>query len=128
MANVMRIQHVSVPMTAGGEETARRFYGEVLGLQEKAPPSALAHLNLVWFHAGADGLEVHVFEDSTGETPLAAQHFCLQVEDVDSYRSELERKGVLTEDTTEIHNRPRFFIRDPFGNQIEITQVLGEYS
>ncbi len=128
MAQVLRIQHVSVPMPPGGEADARGFYGEVLGLQEKAPPTALSHLNLVWFHAGADGLEIHVFENGTGETPVMAQHLCLQVDDVDGYRKELIDRGVETEDTTEIHNRPRFFIRDPFGNQIEVTQVLGEYN
>jgi len=128
VAQVLRIQHVSVPMTPGGEENARQFYGETLGLIEKAPPSALAHLNLIWFHAGADGLEVHVFEDKTGERPVGAQHLCLQVDDVAAYRQSLVGKSVDIEDTTEIHNRPRFFIRDPFGNQIEITQVLGDYN
>lgn len=128
MAQVLRIQHVSVPMPTGGETEARRFYGEILGLQEKTPPSALSHMNLVWFDAGADGLEIHVFENATGEAPVLAQHLCLQVDDVAGYRGELVGRGVDTQDTTEIHNRPRFFIRDPFGNQIEITQVLGEYN
>ncbi len=128
MAGVLRIQHVSVPMPPGGEAAARRFYTGGLGLQEKAPPSALAHLDLVWFHAGADGLEIHLFTDRTGQAAVEAQHLCLQVDDLDVYRADLEAKGIATEDTVAIHNRPRFFIRDPFGNQIEVTQVLGEYN
>ncbi|MBX3071919.1 MAG: VOC family protein [Thermomicrobiales bacterium] len=127
MASVLRIQHVSVPMPPGGEEEARRFYSGALGLQEKTPPVALADLDIVWFHAGADGLEVHVFTDRTGQSPVQAQHLCLQVDALDDFRAALESRGIATEDAVAIHNRPRFFIRDPFGNQIEITQVLGAY-
>ena len=128
MSEVLRIQHVSVPMPPGREKEARQFYTGALGLREKKLPAALADRELVWFHAGADGLEIHLFADRTGETPVSAQHLCLQVDDVEEFRDDLEDKGVDTEDATEIHNRPRFFIRDPFGNQIEITQVLGEYT
>ncbi len=128
MATVLRIQHVSVPMPPGSGDTARSFYSDVLGLIEKAPPADLAHLDLVWFQVGGDGLEVHVFADDTGETPVTAQHLCLQVDDIGAFRAGLTARGVASEDTMAIHNRPRFFVRDPFGNQIEITQVLGEYT
>jgi hypothetical protein len=34
---------------------------------------------------------------------------------------------VETSDQTAIPNRPRFFCRDPFGNLIEFTTILGDY-
>ena len=35
--------------------------------------------------------------------------------------------GITVEETEEIYNRPRFFVRDPFGNRVEVTQTLGEF-
>lgn len=128
MTNVLRLQHVSVPMPPGGEEQTRAFYGGVLGLTEKIPPSSLADLGLVWFEASDDGMEVHVFTDKSGIKGSNDQHLCLQVDSLDAFRAQISEAGVAIEETTPIHNRPRFFIRDPFGNQIEITEVLGEYN
>jgi catechol 2,3-dioxygenase-like lactoylglutathione lyase family enzyme len=121
-----RVQHVSVPRpnTAEGLATARRFYGEVLGLKEIKPPSALAGMNLIWFRAGDD--EVHVFpSDEPGKH--VGQHLCLQVDDLDALRRQLDASGVAIEDPVSIPNRPRFFCFDPFGNQIECTTILGPF-
>ena len=38
------------------------------------------------------------------------------------------RKAALpVEETIAIKNRPRFFVRDPFENLIELTQITGDY-
>jgi hypothetical protein len=39
----------------------------------------------------------------------------------------LARAGYEPRDALPIHNRPRFFCRDPFGNDIEFTTILGSY-
>lgn len=127
MPSVMRVQHVSVPMPPGSQEQARRFYGTVLGMREKSPPSSLAAQQLVWFDAGDGGHEVHCFADDQMTSNSAAQHLCLQVDSLPDFRSRLAEHGIDIEETTPITNRPRLFVRDPFGNLIEITQVLGEY-
>jgi catechol 2,3-dioxygenase-like lactoylglutathione lyase family enzyme len=127
MPSVMRVQHVSVPMPPGGQERARQFYGGVLGMREKTPPSSLAQQQLVWFDAGDGGHEVHLFTDEYMESRSAAQHLCLQVDSLSDYRGRLAEQGVAIEEATAIHNRPRLFVHDPFGNLIEMTEVLGEY-
>jgi catechol 2,3-dioxygenase-like lactoylglutathione lyase family enzyme len=127
MPSVMRVQHVSVPMPPGGQEQARRFYGQVFGMREKSPPSSLAAQQLVWFDAGDGGHEVHVFTDEQMGSKSAEQHLCLQVDSLPDFQSRLVEHGVAIEETTPITNRPRLFVRDPFGNLIEITQVLGDY-
>ena len=124
MVAVKRLQHVSVPMPPGDVARARAFYGDQLGLEEKVPPEALGTENFAWFRLGDD--ELHVF--ATDGMPLAAQHFCIEVDDIDAWREELVAKGIEIEGTVEIDNRPRFFIRDPFMNRIEIAQILGEYT
>ncbi len=128
MATVLRLQHTSIPMPNDGHEAARAFFGEALGMTEVKPPSALDHMRLVWFKAGPDGHEVHVFADPVMSRKSTSQHLCLQVDDVEAYRKRLADHGVKIEETIEIPTRPRFFVHDPFNNQIEITQIDGDYS
>lgn len=129
MAMVQRIQHVSVPMPPGSEERARQFYGQALGLPEVVPPADLASLRLIWFRIGGDGDgdELHCFTETGPHPNTPAQHLCFEVTDLKAMRQRLVEHGVAIEPTIDIHNRPRFFIQDPFGNSIEIVQILGQY-
>jgi catechol 2,3-dioxygenase-like lactoylglutathione lyase family enzyme len=124
---VKRLQHVSSPYPRGRQDAVRTFYGGVLGLTEKAVPASLADQELVWFEAGAGELELHFLPDPVQPDPAAQRHFCLEVEDVGSWRRRIEDAGVETSDQTPIPNRPRFFCRDPFGNLIEFTTIEGDY-
>jgi catechol 2,3-dioxygenase-like lactoylglutathione lyase family enzyme len=114
-------------MPANGHEAARRFYGGALGMEEVRPPSSLMVGRLCWFRAGPDGHEVHVYVDEEMAAKSTGQHLCLQVDDIDGMRRQLAEHGVAIEATDPIANRPRFFVHDPFGNRIELTQITGEY-
>jgi len=122
-----RLQHVSTPYTRGRQADVRAFYGDLLGLAEKRVPESLHALELVWFSAGADELELHFLPDPVPPSPEAERHLCLEVDDVEDWRRRLESAGVSTSDQIPIPNRPRFFCRDPFGNLIEFTTILGDY-
>lgn len=126
MSGVVGLQHASIPMPAGGNARARDFYGSKLGLKEKVVPDSLDGEKLVWFQLGDSGDELHVFTED-GESRSPGQHICIRVDDADAWRSSLSSKGIEILETEAIVNRPRFFIRDPFGNRLEITQVLGDY-
>jgi catechol 2,3-dioxygenase-like lactoylglutathione lyase family enzyme len=128
MTTVLRLQHTSIPMPPGGQGTARAFFGGALGMTEVLPPSTLDRSRLVWFKAGEGGHEVHLFVDETLNGHAGAQHLCLQVDDIDAYRARMAEHGVTIEETQAIHNRPRFFVRDPFQNLIELTQITGDYT
>jgi catechol 2,3-dioxygenase-like lactoylglutathione lyase family enzyme len=128
MAGVLRLQHTSIPMPADGREAARRFFGEALGMTEVIPPSSLDRDRLVWFKAGPDGHEVHLYVDEGMDRRSSAQHLCLQVDDIEAYRSRMTQLGIEINETQAIHNRPRFFVDDPFGNMIELTQITGDYN
>ncbi len=60
----MRLHHVQVACPRGGEDDARRFYGEGLGLSEVEKPAELAGRGGAWFRAydedGAVTAELHV--------------------------------------------------------------------
>ena len=47
MPSVKRLQHTSIPMPPGGDDDARAFYGEVLGMREVPKPEGLAAMTVV---------------------------------------------------------------------------------
>jgi catechol 2,3-dioxygenase-like lactoylglutathione lyase family enzyme len=118
----MRLSHINITMPKGEEKAARRFYGELLKLPEIPKPEAIRSRGGVWFDAG--GLDVHVSIEESRMGPDAYRHFGLECADVDELRKQFETAGVATED-----GRPapwkRFFVRDPFGNRIEIHEPDG---
>jgi catechol 2,3-dioxygenase-like lactoylglutathione lyase family enzyme len=124
---VRRLQHVSTPYPRGQQEDVRAFYGDVLGLDEKPVPASLADQELVWFEAGPLELELNFLPDPVPVDGAAQRHFCLEVDYLEGWRRRLEEAGVETSDQTPIPNRPRFFCRDPFGNLIELTTIMGDY-
>lgn len=125
---IKRVQHVSIPISAGGADQARSFYGGILGLREKQIPSTLDASMLTWFAVGNDEHEIHCFVDADFENRSGGAHLCLQVDDIDALRRQLTEGGIeLEPEPDPIHNRPRSFVRDPFGNLIEFTQINGRY-
>jgi len=120
-----RIQHVSIPRPPGSDAATRAFYGDLLGLKEVPSPKAIASLNVIWFDAG--GIELHCFMEEPAGEDRSGRHFCLQVDDLEALRERLQGAGVAVVGDIPIPGRPRYFLRDPFGNRIEITTIEGDY-
>ena len=116
---------MSVPMPSDRLDEARAFYCGLLGLREKPVPASLGE-GLLWLEAGESELELHLFPDD--ERPNVRQHFALAVDELDGLRARLRAAGREVADAVAIRNRPRFYTRDPFGNRIEITALLGPYA
>ena len=121
-----RLQHASLLVPPGTQEAVRAFYGHLIGLEEKQPPQSLAHLQLVWFAAGAGEMELH-FLPTANRPGESEQHICLEVDDLETYRHRLTEAGVSIIEAEPIPTRPRFFCRDPFGNLVELTTLQGDY-
>jgi len=116
----LRLQHVSLVIAPDGADPARRFYGGLLGLEERDVPPKLDASRLIWFRVGGD-CELHLMMED--ERPPERPHLALVVEgDLVELRTRLEAAGVETRTPTEIVGRPRFTCRDPFGNLIELTR------
>jgi hypothetical protein len=49
---MQRIEHVSLAMPAGEEDTARRFYAQAMGMTEVPKPEELAQPGGSWFEDG----------------------------------------------------------------------------
>ena len=121
----VQLQHVSIPRPPGSENLTRAFYGVLLGLPEIPAPNSIQAAEVIWFKLGEDA-ELHCFR----EEPLGDEsnrHFCLVVDDVAGIRQKLKEAGYQPYDVEVIPGRPRFFCRDPFGNIIEFTSIIGDY-
>lgn len=118
----MHFSHINVTLPKGSEDTARSFYGGLLGMAEIPKPEPLRIRGGVWFDAG--GLDLHLSVEEQRASEDAYRHFGLECADVDALRSRLEAAGVKTEDGRPASWR-RFFVRDPFGNRIEIHEPGG---
>lgn len=117
-----RLQHIALPRPPETEEAAFSFYEGLLGLRAMTPPRSLQSLGVLWFDIGA-GSELHSFVESPMGQDRSGRHFCLAVDDVEELRERLEAAGVTVVGDVPIPDRPRYFIRDPFGNLIELTTI-----
>jgi catechol 2,3-dioxygenase-like lactoylglutathione lyase family enzyme len=122
----MRIHHVQVSCPAGGEDAARRFYGDGLGLHEVEKPPVLAARGGCWFRGGpaSGGVEVHVgVEDGFRPARKAHPAFLLDdADDLDATAVRLEELGFAV-DRTEEHTFPgyrRLHTADGSGNRVEL--------
>ena len=121
----VRLQHVSIPRPPGSEDLTRAFYGDLLGLTEILAPNSISDMEVIWFRLGEEA-ELHCFrEEPLGDT--SNRHYCLVVDDVARIRQKLDEAGYAPYDVEVIPGRPRFFCRDPFGNIIEFTTIVGDY-
>jgi catechol 2,3-dioxygenase-like lactoylglutathione lyase family enzyme len=116
---IVGLDHVQVAAPVGGEEEARRFYGDVLGLAEVAKPPALRGRGGVWFACGAQQLHVGVTDDFT---PARKAHPALRVDraDLDLIAGRLAGAGSSVEWDEAIPGARRFYTADPWGNRIEL--------
>ena len=128
--HIKRLQHISIEIEAGREDEARRFYGEALGLKEKRRPMGLKDRPLIWYDIGEGEDEIHLIrmDKSAFTGPRREDHLCIEVDDIEAMRVHLKRLDVPVQETSVIDNRPRFFVTDPFGNRIELVQIVGKFT
>ena len=130
----MRLHHVQVGCPAGGEDAARRFWVEGLGLTEVAKPAALAGRGGAWFRSYADSggvaAEVHVgVEDSFAPARKAHPAMLLGgVADLEATAARLALLGFEV-DWTERHTfagHQRCHTRDAHDNRVELLARDGD--
>jgi catechol 2,3-dioxygenase-like lactoylglutathione lyase family enzyme len=120
--DIKQIDHVSVLIT--DVERSRRFYRDLLGLQEINKPRTFDFV-VVWFDLGNQHLHLLLKDQPDNISP---RHFALRVGDTRAARAYFREHGIATQETTSIPGADRFFIADPDGNRIEIIQWLRPYS
>jgi len=117
---VLSIDHVQIAAPPGCEESARSFYGGLLGLEELPKPPLLAARGGCWFRAGE--LELHVGVEEPF-APARKAHPGFVVSDLGALRARLTAAGIEVRDDADLPGVERFYADDPFGNRLEFRQA-----
>ena len=121
----MRLHHVQVACPRGGEDDARRFYADGLGLVEVEKPADLAARGGCWFRACDDSgtvtAELHVgVEDPF--VPARKAHPAFVVERLDEVAERLRGLGFEVDESQRgsFPGHVRFHVFDGHGNRVEV--------
>jgi catechol 2,3-dioxygenase-like lactoylglutathione lyase family enzyme len=113
---VVGLDHVQVAAPPGCEAAARRWYGELLGLDELPKPPVLAARGGVWFACGAQQLHVGVERSFVAASKA---HPALRVSSLAALDELAERLAPVEWDDS-IPGVRRFYASDPWGNRVEL--------
>lgn len=110
-----RVAHVN--LSIDDVESARRFYGGILGL-EPVPRPADAGRAGCWFRLG--NVELHLSIEEGADNRRSRRHVAFEATDLDALRARLSAAGATLEEARPLAGVRRFFVRDPAGNRLEL--------
>jgi catechol 2,3-dioxygenase-like lactoylglutathione lyase family enzyme len=113
----LEVDHVQLAMPAGGEQIARRFFVDVLGMTEVAKPDELAKRGGCWFTSGK--VQVHLGVENDYR-PAKKAHPAFRCRNYESLLARLRSQRIETIEAQDIPGVRRCHIFDPFGNRIEL--------
>jgi catechol 2,3-dioxygenase-like lactoylglutathione lyase family enzyme len=121
---IVEINHIQITVPKAAEEASKRFYREMLGLEEIPKPGNSTGRGGAWFRQGS--VEVHLsVEDAAAENNSSRRHICYLVADLAEAATRLRNAGIeILPDDRPISGWKRFYVRDPGANKIEIAQRL----
>lgn len=115
---IIRLDHIQLPIPSGQEEQARLFYGKILGLSELKKPKSLQANGGLWFQMG--NIQLHLgIEDVT---PSRRRHPAFEVLHLSDIQHYFEKQGLELRLDPPIPGWNRFSFFDPFGNRIEFLE------
>jgi len=122
MATIKGVNHAQISIPKGAEEAGRAFYCGLLGLSEIEKPDSLKGRGGFWLQVG--DRQIHVGTEDGVERHATKAHIAYEVDDIDAWHQFLEEHGCKIGESVPIPGHKRFEFRDPFGNRVELIQVL----
>jgi catechol 2,3-dioxygenase-like lactoylglutathione lyase family enzyme len=120
---IVRVDHVNVTVPRALEEEAKRFYGELLGLERVPKPPESAKRGGAWYRHGALSIHLSVEDIDSAAHRGSKRHVCYVVASLAAAERAFRDAGVeIHPDPTPEAGWPRFYVRDPGGNRIEIAE------
>ena len=130
---VLELHHHGIRIGPSAEDVtkARRFYGDVLGLDHDPGRPQIPTIDGYWMDVGGTA-QIHLmgvngqskFAKGPGQDP-SLPHVALAVADIAETRKELDRLGVeywVAENVVAPQSQ-QIFMKDPFNNMIELHQI-----
>jgi len=119
MIKFKRADHIHICVPPERLEEARLFYTNIIGLEQMERPDVFSSAGY-WFSI-AD-IELHIGVEES--LPRSIRHTAFEVSDVLAVRKYLESHGLEIMEEPLIAGRERFAFIDPFGNRMELLQML----
>lgn len=120
MGKVVGLNHAQITVPKSEEASARRFYCELLGLEEVEKPTALKGRAGLWLAVG--DLQVHIALEDAVDRKATKAHLAYEVMDLAGWREVLEKEGVEIGESVPRPGFDRFEFRDSFGNRVEFVE------
>jgi catechol 2,3-dioxygenase-like lactoylglutathione lyase family enzyme len=121
---IIKLNHVNVTVPSALEDAAKHFYGTVVGLRQIPKPEGTRQNIGAWYEFG--GVQLHLSTEDDVQNATSDRHVCYQVADAASAELHFRQAGIeIIPDPRPPKGTSRFFLRDPGGNMIEITQGQG---
>jgi catechol 2,3-dioxygenase-like lactoylglutathione lyase family enzyme len=114
-----RVDHIHIAVPTECLEEAKNFYSEIIGLELIDRPNHLFTTRGYWFNIG--NVQLHVGIEP--RMPVSTRHTAFEVTDVDAALNYLKDKVQILEEP-KIPGRRRFAFLDPFGNRMELLQII----
>ena len=119
---VVQVDHVNVIVPKSLEDVAKHFYGSLLRLKEVPKPLESRGRGGAWYELGQVQLHLSVRADAD-VSQATRGHVCFSVADVAFAEQQLRASGIeIIPDDQPVPGKPRFYVRDPGRNLLEIAQ------
>jgi catechol 2,3-dioxygenase-like lactoylglutathione lyase family enzyme len=119
MITFKRADHINISVPPERLEEARKFYTEVLGLEQIERPDKIFGSRGYWFNIG--DIQLHISCEQT--LPRSTRHTAFEVTDIAAARKQLEKYGIEITEEPILPGRDRFAFIDPFGNRMELLEI-----
>lgn len=115
-----RLDHFHICVPPEKLEEAKVFYSTITGLELIDRPDHLFSSAGYWFNIG--NVQLHIGVEPP--LPRSIRHIAFEVKDVDAARQWLQKNNVEIIEEPVIPGRRRFAFIDPFGNRMELLQLI----
>jgi catechol 2,3-dioxygenase-like lactoylglutathione lyase family enzyme len=132
MARVTSLMHHAIRIGTSDEELkqAERFYGDLLGLEKDTNRPYVPGIPGFWYNVGPNQIHLMgspeneprvIFPEGKSDDPTVP-HVALTVDSLEEMRRRFKEEGITYWEVSALTGVPQLFVRDPFGNQIELQE------
>lgn len=120
MIDFKRLDHVQICIPIGKENEARRFYTDIIGLNEIPKPKGLIKNGGLWYQIA--NIQLHIGTEN--EINKSKRHPAFEVSDLKKARADLVKHHISIKEEIQIPGQNRLSFMDPFGNRIELLEKV----
>ncbi|MCK2021294.1 MULTISPECIES: VOC family protein [Peribacillus] len=117
------IDHIQLAAPKDSEDTARKFFKNILGFDEVEKPEELKKRGGVWFEFGNYQIHIGIEEPFY---PAKKAHPAFEIENIEELKKHLVTNGIDVIEDDKLPGAKRFYISDPFGNRMELLEWIKE--